>query len=70
MQQSKMAAAQSFRIRHAIAAQAFAQIPGFSDVEDIISRIAHKVNSRALRKVMEELSSQPFDQWPGVVKEQ
>src|SRR5262249_43787583 len=70
MQQSKMTAAKSFRISHAITAQAFAQIPGFPDVKDTISRIAHKINSRALRKIMEELSSQPFDQWPGVVKEQ
>src|SRR5882724_4328319 len=59
-QQFQMPVAQPFGIGHPITTEPPAQIPGFADIEDIIGLVTHEINARALRRVTEELQSQPI----------
>lgn len=57
-----MAAGEAVGIGDAVAAQAFAQVFGFADVEDGVEGVAHEIDAGAVGEVAEKVAAEAFDE--------
>lgn len=70
MQQLKMPPPHSVRIGHPVTREPLAEILGFTNVQDSVGDIAHKINAGTFRQAAEEVASKSLHQRLRVGKEE
>jgi len=57
-----MAPRNSVWVSHAVTVQPLAEILGFADVENLVTRVAHQIHAGTVRQLSEKIASQPLDE--------